>query len=139
MRQKYDFFYILSENLVNLGIIIILSRITLLFWRDVLICTDNHVEIRKKHSKSFLFILAYYVVLILVFLFLVVAIFLIWWKQKVKSLYYFSRYDSKHFSATSTWWHNFNLELSFETKSSLQKYFEALKCNFCAYLQWKRL
>ena len=29
--------------------------------------------------------------------------------------YYFSRHDFKHFSATSTWQRNFNLELSFET------------------------
>ena len=45
--------------------------------------------------------------------------------------YYFRRHDFKHFSATSNWYHNFNLELSFETQPSLQKVYEPLNCNFC--------
>ena len=49
--------------------------------------------------------------------------------------YYFSRRDFKHFSATSTWQCNFNLELSFETQPFLQKVYEALNCDFCMYLQ----
>ena len=47
--KKIIFYYLLSENLVNLGIIIVLSTVILQCWRAFLFCTDNFVEICKKH------------------------------------------------------------------------------------------
>ena len=38
--------------------------------------------------------------------------------------YYHSRHNSKHFSATVAWWQKLNLELRFETHSSLTKKFD---------------
>ena len=49
MRQKYNSYYLLSKNLVNLGIIIVLSTVILQYWRSFLFCRDNFVEICKKH------------------------------------------------------------------------------------------